>query len=86
MGLIKKLFSGGKSHYKVHIKCDNHSKVMVVTTKIEDFEDKIKSRDSEILTKIFGDAYCDKCIISVDKLGEDSNVKKVKKIYSSVEI
>ena len=39
-----------------------------------------------LLTKIFGDAFCDKCIISVDKLGDDSNVKKVKKIYSSVEI
>lgn len=88
MGLIKKLMSGGKSHYKVHSRCDKqeHGKVVVVTTKMEDLEEKIKERDSEILTKIFGDAYCDKCIISVDKLGEDSNVKKVKKIYSSVEL
>lgn len=87
MGIFKKLKNGGKTFYKVYTKCSEteHSKIMLVSSKDAEFEGKIKSKNKELLDKIFGEAHCDKCTINVDRLGEDSNIKKAKKIYSFIE-
>ena len=84
MGLFSKLKNGGKTFYKVYTKCSSaeHSDIFLVASKDSDFETKAKNKDKELLQKIFGENFCDKCTVCVDKLGEDSNIKKAKKIYS----
>ena len=87
MGIFKKLKNGGKTYYKVYSKCSNpdHSKIILTSSKDGDFEKNAKNKNKELLDKIFGEAHCDKCTINVDKLGEDSNIKKAKKIYTYIE-
>lgn len=85
MGFLKK---NKKQYYKVYAKCSDseHGKILLVSTKEEDFEKRVKNKEKELLIKIFGDKYCEKCIINVDLVGKDSSIKKIKKIYSYIEL
>lgn len=84
MGLFKK---SKRKYYKVYAKCSEieHGKIVVISTKEEDFEKRVKNKEKELLDKIFG-KYCEKCTISVDLIGKDSSIKKIKKIYSYIEL
>lgn len=85
MGLFKKK---GNNLYKVYCKCSDqeHSSIVLLKSKDKEIETKLKNKDKTILDTLFGDKYCDKCTINVDKLGEDSNIKKAKKIYTYIEL
>lgn len=85
MGFLKR---NKKKYYKVYGKCSDseHVKILLVSTTEEDFETKIKNKDKDLLNKLFEDKYCDKCIIHVDLVGKDSSIKKIKKIYSYIEL
>ena len=88
MGLLKKLITGNKSFYKIQVKCSTteHSNVFLVSSKEKDLDVKVKNKDTETIKKILGDKYCDKCSVSLDKLGEDASIKTAKKIYTLIEI
>ena len=85
MGLFKKK---GTTYYKVYCKCSDteHGSIVLLKSKDKEIETKLKNKDKTTLDTILGDKYCDKCTINVDRLGEDSNIKTAKKIYTFIQL
>ena len=86
MSLINKLLYGNKNFYKLYVNCDDktHGGVFIIKTKYS--EDEIKSKDSEIKTKI-GNGYieCNKCVTDYDLLTVDE-YKRARKVYREIEV
>ena len=86
MSLINKLLYGNTKFYKLYVNCNDktHGGVFVIKTKYS--EDEIKSKDSEIKTKI-GNGYteCSKCVTDYDLLTVEE-YKRARKVYREIEV